>query len=49
MAAVGRAVTLRAADLAELRAGIEPIGRSDGGTTRLAWTPEHEAAVEQLR
>ena len=38
-------MTLRAADLAELLAGIEPIGRSEGGTTRLAWTPQHEAAA----
>jgi beta-ureidopropionase / N-carbamoyl-L-amino-acid hydrolase len=38
-------VTLGTGDLAELLAGIEPIGRSDGGTTRLAWTPEHEAAA----
>jgi beta-ureidopropionase / N-carbamoyl-L-amino-acid hydrolase len=33
------------ADLAELLAGLEPIGRADGATTRLAWTPEHEAAA----
>jgi N-carbamoyl-L-amino-acid hydrolase len=45
VAAVGRDVTLRAADLAELLAGIEPIGRSERGTTRLAWTPEYEAAA----
>jgi N-carbamoyl-L-amino-acid hydrolase len=45
VAAVGRDVTLRAADLAELLAGIEPIGRSESGTTRLAWTPEHDAAA----
>ena len=45
MAAVGRTVTVRAADLADLLADLEPIGRSDGGTTRLAWTPEHEDAA----
>jgi len=34
-------------DAAELRdrlAGLEPIGRSEDGTTRLAWTPELAAA-----
>jgi beta-ureidopropionase / N-carbamoyl-L-amino-acid hydrolase len=38
-------VSIEAADLAELLAGLEPIGRADGATTRLAWTPEHEAAA----
>jgi N-carbamoyl-L-amino-acid hydrolase len=33
-----------ARDLAELLAGLEPIGRSERGTTRLAWTAEDEAA-----
>ena len=37
-------MTVRAGDLAGLLAGLEPIGRSNGGTTRLAWTPEHEDA-----
>jgi beta-ureidopropionase / N-carbamoyl-L-amino-acid hydrolase len=36
---------IQAADLAELIAGLEPIGNVDGATTRLAWTPEHEAAA----
>jgi N-carbamoyl-L-amino-acid hydrolase len=35
---------ISAADLAELLAELEPIGRSEGGTTRLAWTAEDEAA-----
>jgi beta-ureidopropionase / N-carbamoyl-L-amino-acid hydrolase len=38
-------VSVQAADLAELFAGLEPIGCSEGATTRLAWTPEHEAAA----
>jgi beta-ureidopropionase / N-carbamoyl-L-amino-acid hydrolase len=33
-----------AGDLAELLADLEPIGRSERGTTRLAWTAEDEAA-----
>jgi N-carbamoyl-L-amino-acid hydrolase len=45
VAAVGRGVTVRGADLAELLTGIEPIGSTEAGTTRLAWTPEHEAAA----
>jgi N-carbamoyl-L-amino-acid hydrolase len=32
------------ADLARLLADLEPIGRSERGTTRLAWTTEDEAA-----
>jgi N-carbamoyl-L-amino-acid hydrolase len=35
---------ISAADLAELLSGLEPIGRSERGTTRLAWTAEDEAA-----
>jgi beta-ureidopropionase / N-carbamoyl-L-amino-acid hydrolase len=35
---------IAAADLAELLSGLEPIGRSEQGTTRLAWTAEDEAA-----
>jgi beta-ureidopropionase / N-carbamoyl-L-amino-acid hydrolase len=35
---------IEAADLTELLAGLEPIGKSNGATTRLAWTPEQEAA-----
>jgi beta-ureidopropionase / N-carbamoyl-L-amino-acid hydrolase len=35
---------IAAADLAELLAGLEPIGRSEQGTNRLAWTPEDGAA-----
>ncbi len=31
-------------DLVELLADLEPIGRSERGTTRLAWTAEDEAA-----
>ncbi len=38
-------MSVAAADLARLLAGLEPIGRSERGTTRLAWTPEHEAAA----
>jgi N-carbamoyl-L-amino-acid hydrolase len=38
--------SLAAEDLAELLAGLEPIGRSERGTTRLAWTPEHERATD---
>ena len=38
-------MNITAADLAELLAGLEPIGRSEQGTTRLAWTPEHEQAA----
>jgi beta-ureidopropionase / N-carbamoyl-L-amino-acid hydrolase len=38
-------VTIAARDLAGLLSGLEPIGRSERGTTRLAWTPEHEAAA----
>ncbi len=33
-----------AKDLAELLADLEPIGRSERGTTRLAWSSEDEAA-----
>jgi beta-ureidopropionase / N-carbamoyl-L-amino-acid hydrolase len=35
---------ITAADLARLLADLEPIGRSERGTTRLAWTTEDEAA-----
>jgi N-carbamoyl-L-amino-acid hydrolase len=35
---------ITAADLARLLADLEPIGRSERGTTRLAWTAEDEAA-----
>jgi N-carbamoyl-L-amino-acid hydrolase len=35
---------ITAADLAELIADLEPIGHSERGTTRLAWTAEDEAA-----
>jgi beta-ureidopropionase / N-carbamoyl-L-amino-acid hydrolase len=35
---------ITAADLAELLAELEPIGHSERGTTRLAWTAEDEAA-----
>ena len=35
---------IAATDLAELFAGLERIGRSERGTTRLAWTAEDEAA-----
>lgn len=45
MAAVGTGVNIEAVDLAGLLAGLEPIGRSGQGTTRLAWTPEHEEAA----
>jgi beta-ureidopropionase / N-carbamoyl-L-amino-acid hydrolase len=38
-------VPIEAADLAELLAGLEPIGSTAGATTRLAWTAEHEAAA----
>jgi beta-ureidopropionase / N-carbamoyl-L-amino-acid hydrolase len=38
-------VTITAADLAELLTGLEPIGLSERGTMRLAWTPEDEAAA----
>jgi N-carbamoyl-L-amino-acid hydrolase len=38
-------VSIEAADLAKLLAGLEPIGFADGATTRLAWTPEDEAAA----
>jgi beta-ureidopropionase / N-carbamoyl-L-amino-acid hydrolase len=38
-------VSVAATDLARLLAGLEPLGRSERGTTRLAWTPEHEAAA----
>lgn len=38
-------VSIEAADLAKLLAGVEPIGCAAGTTTRLAWTPEHEAAT----
>jgi N-carbamoyl-L-amino-acid hydrolase len=44
VAAVGGHVTVTAEDLAELLDGLAPIGRSERGTTRLAWTAEHEAA-----
>jgi N-carbamoyl-L-amino-acid hydrolase len=43
VAAVGRNV-IAATDLAELFAGLERIGRSERGTTRLAWTAEDELA-----
>jgi N-carbamoyl-L-amino-acid hydrolase len=35
---------ITAADLARLLADLEPIGRSERGTTRLAWTAEDAAA-----
>jgi beta-ureidopropionase / N-carbamoyl-L-amino-acid hydrolase len=35
---------ISADDLVELLADLEPIGRSERGTTRLAWTTEDEAA-----
>ena len=35
---------ISADDLVELLADLEPIGRSERGTTRLAWTAEDEAA-----
>jgi N-carbamoyl-L-amino-acid hydrolase len=35
---------ISAADLAELLGGLEPIGHSERGTTRLAWTAEDRAA-----
>ena len=35
-----------ARDLAELLVELEPIGLSGHGTSRLAWTPEHEASAE---
>ena len=35
---------ISAADLADLLGGLEPIGRCEHGTTRLAWTAEDEAA-----
>ena len=35
---------ITAADLARLLADLEPIGHSERGTTRLAWTTEDEAA-----
>jgi N-carbamoyl-L-amino-acid hydrolase len=38
--------SVAAEDLAELLAGLEPIGRSEHGTTRLAWTVECEAATD---
>ena len=38
-------MSVAAADLARLLAGLEPIGRTERGTTRLAWTTEHEAAA----
>lgn len=38
-------VSIEASDLAKLLAGVEPIGCAAGTTTRLAWTPEHEAAT----
>jgi beta-ureidopropionase / N-carbamoyl-L-amino-acid hydrolase len=45
VAAVGTGVNIQAGDLAGLMEGLEPIGRSEQGTTRLAWTPEHEQAA----
>ena len=39
-------MSVAAADLAGLLAGLEPIGRTERGTTRLAWTSEHEAAAD---
>src|SRR3954447_19416538 len=35
---------IEAAELRDRLAGVEPIGRGAGGTTRLAWTPELAAA-----
>lgn len=35
---------IEADDLADRLADLEPIGRDERGTTRLAWTPEDEAA-----
>ena len=35
---------ITAADLARLLAELEPIGRTERGTTRLAWSAEDEAA-----
>lgn len=41
---------IAADDLAARMAGIEPIGREgERGTTRLAWSPEDEAATEWFR
>jgi N-carbamoyl-L-amino-acid hydrolase len=50
----GAAVSaIGAGELRERMAGIEPIGRGEDGTTRLAWTPELAAAeawfAEQAR
>ena len=42
-------MSIDAGDLAQLLADLEPIGRSEQGTTRLAWTAEHEAAAEWFR
>jgi beta-ureidopropionase / N-carbamoyl-L-amino-acid hydrolase len=36
---------IAAADLAALLSELEPIGLSESGTSRLAWTPEHEASA----
>ena len=38
-----------APQLAELLSGLEPIGHSESGTTRLAWTEEDAAAAEWFR
>jgi beta-ureidopropionase / N-carbamoyl-L-amino-acid hydrolase len=41
---VAGAVVITAAELRDRLASLEPIGRTESGTTRLAWTPELAAA-----